>query len=71
MDEHYPVGDPMDDLLPQRADLFRKAIRRQGISRPCDNLRPGGHLILGHSESIHGLDLPLTTVANTVFRKKG
>ncbi|MEE2915789.1 MAG: chemotaxis protein CheR, partial [Pseudomonadota bacterium] len=29
----------------------------------------GGLLFLGHSESITGFDLPLSTVANTVFKR--
>jgi chemotaxis protein methyltransferase CheR len=32
-------------------------------------LRPGGHLFLGHSESLLGLRVGLRYVANTVYRK--
>jgi chemotaxis protein methyltransferase CheR len=72
MDAQYPVGDPMDVIFCRNVLIyFERDTQYKVVSRLCDNLRPGGHLILGHSESIHGLDLPLTTVANTVFRKKG
>lgn len=72
MDEKYPVGEPMDIIFCRNVLIyFERDTQYKVISRLCDNLRPGGHLILGHSESIHGFDLPLTTVANTVFRKKG
>ena len=30
------------------------------LTRLCEHLRPGGYLFLGHSESITGIDLPLT-----------
>jgi len=72
MDNHYPVGEPMDVIFCRNVLIyFERDVQAKVIARLCDNLRPGGHLILGHSESIHGLDLPLITVANTVFKKKG
>lgn len=70
MDSHYPVGQPMDLILCRNVLIyFEKAVQRQVIARLCDNLRPGGHLILGHSETIMGSDAPLQSVANTVFRR--
>ncbi|MEJ2118571.1 MAG: chemotaxis protein CheR, partial [Alphaproteobacteria bacterium] len=32
-------------------------------------LRPGGYLVLGHSENLPGTGLPLELVATTVFRR--
>lgn len=72
MDSSYPVGDPMDVIFCRNVLIyFERDVQAKVLARLCDNLRPGGHLILGHSESIHGLDLPLVTVGNTVFKKKG
>ncbi|EGD60735.1 chemotaxis methyltransferase [Novosphingobium nitrogenifigens DSM 19370] len=72
MDSHYPVGDPMDVIFCRNVLIyFEKETQAGVIARLCDNLRPGGHLILGHSESISGLNVPLVPVSNTVFRKKG
>ena len=72
MDGHYPVGDPMDVIFCRNVLIyFEKETQMQVISRLCAALRPGGHLFLGHSESIHNFDLPLEPVAHTVFRKKG
>lgn len=72
MDEQYRVGEPMDVIFCRNVLIyFERETQVRVIKRLCDNLLPGGHLILGHSESIHGLDLPLATVSNTVFRKKG
>jgi len=72
MASKYAVGDPMDVIFCRNVLIyFEKSTQAQVVSRLCDCLRPGGHLILGHSESINGLDVPLTTVANTVFQKKG
>lgn len=70
MDAHYPVGDPMDLILCRNVLIyFEKSVQARVVARLCEALRPGGHLILGHSESIMGLDVPLETVANTVFRR--
>jgi chemotaxis protein methyltransferase CheR len=72
MDPHYDVGEPMDVIFCRNVLIyFEKATQAQVIERLCQCLRPGGHLILGHSESINGLNVPLTTVSNTVFQKKG
>ncbi|WP_226017277.1 protein-glutamate O-methyltransferase CheR [Novosphingobium sp. FKTRR1] len=70
MDDAYPVGDPMDVIFARNVLIyFDKLTQAKVITRLCDRLHVGGHLILGHSESIAGLDLPLKTVAHTVFRK--
>jgi chemotaxis protein methyltransferase CheR len=37
----------------------------------CNNLKPGGYLFIGHSESLSGMDLPLKPVQPTVFQKTG
>lgn len=34
-----------------------------------DAIRPGGYLVLGHSESLGRTGLPLLPVGNTVFRR--
>lgn len=37
------------------------------VRRLCDHLRPGGHLFLGHSETLVGVDLPLRQAAPSTF----
>lgn len=70
MDERYPVGEPMHLVFCRNVLIyFDKPTQKQVVSRLVDCLKPGGYLFLGHSESITGHDLPLTQVANTVFRK--
>ncbi len=39
------------------------------ITRFCHHLPVGGYLFLGHSETTHGLDLPLDMTSPTVYRK--
>ncbi|MFP5223388.1 MAG: CheR family methyltransferase [Acidobacteriota bacterium] len=48
---------------------FDRKTQENLLSRFCNNLELGGNLFIGHSESITGMDLPLTPVAPTVYRK--
>ncbi|HEX7872783.1 MAG TPA: protein-glutamate O-methyltransferase CheR [Sphingobium sp.] len=70
MDVRYPIGEAVDMIFCRNVLIyFDKPTQRAVVSRLCDNLKSGGYLFLGHSESIAGFELPLTPVANTVFRR--
>ena len=70
MDDHYLVGDPMQLIFCRNVLIyFDKPTQEQVVRRLAACLRPGGLLFLGHSESVAGFTLPLTVVANTVFKK--
>jgi len=70
MDERYRVGEPMDLIFCRNVLIyFDRPTQERVVRRLIACLQPGGYLFLGHSESIAGLDLPLTTVANTIFRR--
>ncbi|MEH3103652.1 MAG: protein-glutamate O-methyltransferase CheR [Sphingomonas phyllosphaerae] len=70
MSDHYPVGEPMDMIFCRNVLIyFDKPTQEQVVRRLAACLRPGGLLFLGHSESVAGFTLPLTAVANTVFKK--
>lgn len=70
MDTRYDVGAAMDLIFCRNVLIyFDKPTQEQVVRRLVECLRPGGYLFLGHSESIAGFDLPLTTVANTVFQR--
>jgi chemotaxis protein methyltransferase CheR len=70
MDDHYPVPNDMDLVFCRNILIyFDKPTQGAVLRRLCDHLRPGGYLFLGHSESIVGVDLPVTIVANTIFRR--
>ncbi len=47
-------------------DVTKENIVRNLVSK----LRPGGILYIGHSESIKGMNLPLTLIAPTTYRKQ-
>lgn len=70
MDPQYTVGDPMHIIFCRNVLIyFDKPTQHKVVSRLCDNLVPGGHLFIGHSETVSGFDLPLKQVANTVFQR--
>jgi chemotaxis protein methyltransferase CheR len=50
---------------------FRPETRRQVVSRLLGQLTPEGQLFVGHSESLHGLDLGVESVAPTIYRMRG
>jgi len=49
---------------------FSKATQELVIGNLCKQLRPGGYLFMGHSETLSGFPLPLNQVATTIYRKK-
>jgi len=48
---------------------FEAATKRKVLDGVISHLAPGGWLLLGHSESIAGLDLPVELHAPTVYRR--
>lgn len=48
---------------------FNTETKRQVCMRLVQALRPGGHLCIGHSESLNGLDSSLRMVQPAVYRK--
>ena len=48
---------------------FDQKAKQQILQRVLKQLKSGGLLFVGHSEGLHGTDLPLTTYAAAVYRK--
>jgi len=70
MDEKYGIGDPVHLIFCRNVMIyFDKDAQANVLSRLCECLAPGGYLFIGHSESVGGFNLPLKTVANTVFQR--
>lgn len=47
---------------------FDQETKRKVVQRVVGKLRPGGHLIVGHSESLHGLANNLRLVQPTIYQ---
>ena len=71
MDETYPVPTDFDVIFLRNVLIyFDKPTQLKVPERLTRHLRTGGHLILGHSESVSRTGLPLEPVANTIFQRR-
>lgn len=69
--EEFAFKNPLNVIFCRNVIIYFDRPTQHGLlSRFCSCLQPGGHLFIGHSESITGMDLPLEPVAPTVYRKK-
>lgn len=72
MDADYPVTDTFDAIFFRNVAIyFDRPTQAAVVRKLCRNLRPGGYLFIGHSESLIGLDVPVRMVASAVYRKDG
>lgn len=70
MDDAYPFDRDVDIILLRNVLIyFDKADQAAVIGRLVGHLRPGGYLLLGHSESMIGTSIPVRQVAPAVFQR--
>jgi len=70
MDSAYRLDGEMDVAFCRNVLIyFDKPTQQAVLQRICAQLRPGGYLFLGHSESLAGFGLPVEPTAATVFRR--
>lgn len=71
MDSDYRIGDVFDAIFFRNVMIyFAKPTQEAVINRLCRHLRPGGYLYIGHSESLLGLEVPLSMVGSAIYRKR-
>lgn len=71
MDRDYKLTGEFDMIFCRNILIYFDRPTQAGVlARLCRHLREGGHMFLGHSESISGIDLPLAPVATTVFERR-
>jgi chemotaxis protein methyltransferase CheR len=70
MEKRYPVDRDLDCIFCRNILIyFDRQTQNNVLTRLCDHLRPGGYLILGHSETGAGEGLPVVQVMSTVFQR--
>jgi chemotaxis protein methyltransferase CheR len=47
---------------------FNRETQEQLVGQLCKHLVPGGYLLIGHSESLHGLNLPLNCLKPSIYQ---
>jgi len=72
MDRSWPIVEPFDVVFCRNVIIyFERRVQEEIIGKLLRHTAPNGWLILGHSESVAGMDLPMRSVAPTIYRKIG
>ena len=72
LDNPWPIQGPLDAILCRNVIIyFDRDTQQQLIARFARLLRPGGYLVLGHSESIHHVGSGLEHVGQSVYQYRG
>lgn len=70
MDDQFGISERQDVIFCRNVVIyFDKPTQAQLMRKFHRQLVTGGYLFIGHSETLNGLDVPFTQVANTVYRK--
>ena len=71
MVDDFGLRERMDIIFCRNVIIyFDKETQERLMNKFCRYLVPGGFLFLGHSESLHGYNLPLVQVAPTVYQRQ-
>jgi chemotaxis protein methyltransferase CheR len=71
MDNDFAIKERMDVIFCRNVIIYFDRITQERLLRRfCDHLVPGGYVFMGHSETLNGMNLPLTLVAPTTYRKQ-
>jgi len=70
MDSDFGLSEPLDVIFCRNVIIyFDQHTRAKVLQALVRQLRPGGYLFLGHSETLNGLDVPVAAVGPTIYRK--
>jgi chemotaxis protein methyltransferase CheR len=70
MDADYGIREKVDVVFCRNVIIYFDRTTQERILRKLwQQLIPGGYMFLGHSETLSGLDVPLTAVASSAYRK--
>lgn len=70
MDDDLGIAEKMDIIFCRNVVIyFDKPTQQTLMQKFYKQLKPGGYLFIGHSETLSGLDVDFKSVASTVYRK--
>lgn len=70
MEEECGITEPMGIVFCRNVIIyFDRPTQEKLVHRLSQHLITGGYLFMGHSESLHGMDLPLGQAKTTIYRK--
>jgi chemotaxis protein methyltransferase CheR len=69
-DANYGLSEKVDAIFCRNVIIyFDRATQEQILQKLTQNLLPGGFAFVGHSETLHGMDLPLLPIAPALYRR--
>ena len=72
MDRNFQIPERMDAIFCRNVLIyFSRTTQRDLVMKLANQLRPNGLLLVGHTETLHGMDLPLSQVAPSIYVKDG
>jgi len=70
IDDRWSVDRDLDLIMCRNLLIyFDRESQGRVLERLISHLRPGGFLILGHSDGVSGLDLPLRSLGRSIFKR--
>jgi chemotaxis protein methyltransferase CheR len=70
MEADYGLADRVDAIFCRNVLIyFDRATQESILRKLVHNLAPSGYLFVGHSETLHDMDLPVVPVAPALYRK--
>ncbi len=70
MDADYGLAGKADAIFCRNVIIyFDRTTQEQVLRRLSRHLAPGGYMFVGHAETLHDMDLPLTPVAPALYRR--
>ncbi len=70
MDDYYDTKEVFDIIFCRNVLIyFDRNTQEAVINKLCQRIKPNGYLILGHSESILNMNVPLKQIKPTIYRK--
>jgi len=70
MDSDFGFRESIDIIFCRNVVIyFDKPTQQRLLTKFCKYLSPRGYIFMGHSETLFGMDVPLTQVAPTVYRR--
>ncbi len=71
MDNDFGFREEIDVIFCRNVIIyFDKPTQERLLNKFCSCLAPNGHIFMGHSETLLGMDVPLDQVAPTVYRRR-
>ena len=71
MDERFPIKSPLDVIFCRNVMIyFDRPTQEQLVNKFYRYLKPGGHLFIGHSESLQWVTHPFKSLEPTIYRKE-